>query len=52
MTGAPTRRFASIAGLNPLSHLLANNRAWAGEMVRQDPQFFARLAQQQAPQYL
>jgi carbonic anhydrase len=38
--------------LNPLGHLLANNRAWASDMVRQDPQFFARLAQQQAPQYL
>ncbi|TMH26650.1 MAG: carbonate dehydratase [Betaproteobacteria bacterium] len=35
-----------------LSQLLANNRAWAAEMLRQDPQFFARLAEQQAPQYL
>jgi len=52
MTGAPALPSASIAGLNPLGHLLANNRAWASDMVRQDPQFFARLAQQQAPQYL
>lgn len=35
-----------------LSHLFANNRAWAAEMTRQDPDFFARLAGQQAPQYL
>jgi carbonic anhydrase len=32
--------------------LLAANRAWASEMVRQDPQFFARLSGQQAPEYL
>ena len=35
-----------------LSHLFANNRAWAAEMTRQDPEFFARLSRQQAPQYL
>jgi carbonic anhydrase len=35
-----------------IEELLANNRAWAGAMVRRDPRFFARLAQQQAPQYL
>lgn len=29
-----------------------NNRAWAAEMTRQDPGFFRRLAQQQAPNYL
>jgi carbonic anhydrase len=38
--------------LNPLSHLLANNRAWAAAMVRDDPRFFSRLAGQQAPEYL
>jgi carbonic anhydrase len=38
--------------LGPLDHLLAANRAWAADMARQDPQFFTRLAQQQAPQYL
>jgi len=32
--------------------LLANNRAWAADMVRNDPTFFSRLANQQAPQYL
>jgi carbonic anhydrase len=34
-----------------LSHLFANNRAWAAEMTRQDPDFFRRLSTQQAPQY-
>jgi carbonic anhydrase len=38
--------------LTELSHLLANNRAWAAAVTREDPQFFARLAKQQAPQYL
>jgi carbonic anhydrase len=35
-----------------LEHLLENNRAWAAAVTRDDPQFFARLAKQQAPQYL
>ena len=35
-----------------LSHLFANNRAWAADMTRQDPEFFERLAGQQAPDYL
>jgi carbonic anhydrase len=35
-----------------LSHLLANNRAWAAEMTREDPEFFRRLSRQQTPQYL
>jgi carbonic anhydrase len=35
-----------------LSQLFANNRAWAEEMARREPDFFARLAQQQSPQYL
>ena len=35
-----------------LSHLFAQNRSWAAEMTRQDPEFFARLSRQQAPQYL
>jgi carbonic anhydrase len=35
-----------------LNHLLTNNRTWAAEMTRQDPDFFARLAGQQAPRYL
>jgi carbonic anhydrase len=35
-----------------LSHLFENNRAWAAEMTRQDPDFFERLSGQQTPQYL
>ncbi len=35
-----------------LGHLFENNRAWAAEMTRQDPQFFSRLSQQQLPEYL
>ena len=38
--------------MTELSHLFANNRAWADAVSRDDPQFFARLAKQQAPQYL
>jgi carbonic anhydrase len=35
-----------------LNQLFANNRAWAAEMSRQDPDFFTRLSAQQMPQYL
>jgi carbonic anhydrase len=35
-----------------LSHLFKQNRAWAAEMTRQDPEFFERLSRQQAPHYL
>ncbi len=35
-----------------LSHLFANNRAWAAEVARRDPDFFGRLSRQQTPQYL
>jgi carbonic anhydrase len=38
--------------MRELSHLFANNRAWAAEMTRQDPGFFSRLSGQQTPQYL
>src|SRR5438270_13372431 len=38
--------------MGALSHLFANNREWAAEITRQDPDFFARLAGQQAPPYL
>ena len=38
--------------MGDLEHLLSNNRAWAAVMTRNDPEFFARLATQQAPQYL
>ena len=35
-----------------LSHLFANNRAWAEETRSRSPEFFSKLAQQQAPEYL
>jgi carbonic anhydrase len=35
-----------------LQTLLARNRRWASELVQDDPQFFTRLAVQQAPRYL
>jgi carbonic anhydrase len=38
--------------MSDLDHLFSANRAWASEMTRHDEQFFQRLSQQQAPQYL
>jgi carbonic anhydrase len=35
-----------------LDSLFANNRAWANQRVAADPEFFTRLAGQQAPRYL
>jgi carbonic anhydrase len=35
-----------------LSHLIENNRRWALERTRTHPDFFTRLVEQQAPQYL
>ena len=35
-----------------LEHLFNNNANWARERVRNDPEFFRRLARQQAPKYL
>src|SRR6187431_25316 len=35
-----------------LGELFENNRRWAAETVRNDPDFFTRLASQQAPQFL
>ncbi|HEU0054803.1 MAG TPA: carbonic anhydrase, partial [Longimicrobium sp.] len=35
-----------------LRPLFEQNRAWADEMTRQDPDFFSRLSRQQAPEYL
>lgn len=32
--------------------LLANNRAWAERVCKEDPEFFSRLSQQQNPDYL
>ena len=38
--------------MRALKKLFENNRAWAAEMTRRDPEFFRRLSQQQAPEYL
>ena len=35
-----------------LDGLFSNNRAWANQRVSDDPDFFTRLARQQAPRYL
>jgi carbonic anhydrase len=35
-----------------LDQLLDSNRAWAAAMVRQQPDFFSRLVNQQSPRYL
>jgi carbonic anhydrase len=45
-------RSVVCGALTMLSDLLTNNRAWAEEMTRQDPDFFSRLSQRQTPQYL
>ena len=33
-------------------HLFEKNRAWSARMTENDPEFFARLVEQQAPEYL
>src|SRR5687768_11956165 len=38
--------------LRKLAELFANNRRWADNRARTDPEFFSRLAAQQAPAYL
>lgn len=35
-----------------LSHLFANNRSWAEQTLAREPEFFRKLAAQQAPEYL
>ncbi len=35
-----------------LSHLFANNRAWAAKIRKVDPEFFLKLSRQQTPEYL
>lgn len=38
--------------MGALDHLLEKNRAWADSIKAEDPDFFLRLSQQQAPEYL
>lgn len=37
--------------MRELSHLFANNRAWADQIRADDPAFFEKLSRQQAPAY-
>jgi carbonic anhydrase len=52
MGNSPCIEVEKRTDMKELGHLFANNRAWAKEMTRREPDFFARLARQQAPQYL
>ncbi|GAB5453491.1 MAG: carbonate dehydratase [Halioglobus sp.] len=38
--------------MKELKSLFENNRLWADDMKAQDPEFFAKLSAQQAPEYL
>ena len=38
--------------MQTLNELFDNNKAWAGRIRRQDPEFFQKLSQQQSPRYL
>ncbi len=38
--------------MTKLDHLFASNRAWAERLKAEDPGFFLRLSEQQAPEYL
>ncbi len=38
--------------MSSLDHLLDSNRDWAARILRQDPDFFHKLAHQQSPEYL
>jgi carbonic anhydrase len=47
------RRLVRGRSLNgDLANLLENNRRWAADRVVNDPRFFSRLSEQQAPAYL
>ena len=38
--------------MNDLQDLIDNNERWADAITREDPDFFAKLARQQTPEYL
>ena len=38
--------------MRKLNHLFQNNKAWAGRILQQDPEFFLKLSRQQSPGYL
>lgn len=37
---------------HPLAHLFENNQQWVQRKLADDPQYFSRLADQQAPEYM
>jgi carbonic anhydrase len=41
-----------MSGPAGIDHLFENNRQWAADILRHDPEFFRRLSRQQAPEYL
>ena len=38
--------------MSELNRLLDNNKAWAAERLKEDPEYFSRLAKLQSPQFL
>jgi carbonic anhydrase len=38
--------------MDPLSHLFTQNKTWADNIRRRDPEFFEKLSRQQSPEYL
>jgi len=38
--------------MNELQELIDNNERWADAITKEDPEFFAKLARQQTPEYL
>ncbi|ETW03005.1 hypothetical protein H310_05441 [Aphanomyces invadans] len=49
----PARTFASIStGEKGLNELLDRNKKWAAKVQQEDPQYFAKLEHQQAPEVL
>jgi carbonic anhydrase len=38
--------------MEDLKQLFDNNKSWAGRLRQRDPEFFAKLSQQQSPEYL
>jgi carbonic anhydrase len=48
----PTPTHKDEPGSSPLAHLFDNNLAWVERKLTEDPEYFSRLAHQQAPEYL
>jgi carbonic anhydrase len=41
-----------IPKINPIDKLIENNRKWAADVVKDDPEFFSRLSNTQKPDFL